>query len=176
MKVWDPRQKDDPVATMEPGEGETKRDCWTVAFGKTTTGEEWAINSLPSGGCCYNLKLVIFKLISRIDILSIYCEFALKWMPQDLIDDKSTLVLQVMVWRRQSTSHYLSQCWVRSMSRHMASLGHNELTHPDVIWGILCYRYTREQYILLHLSNSIFKRTIINSLQLGDAIMIFRSR
>ena len=33
VKVWDPRQKNDPVATMEPGEGETKRDCWTVAFG-----------------------------------------------------------------------------------------------------------------------------------------------
>ncbi|XP_076025404.1 dynein axonemal assembly factor 10-like [Genypterus blacodes] len=33
VKVWDPRQKDSPVATMEPGEGETKRDCWTVAFG-----------------------------------------------------------------------------------------------------------------------------------------------
>lgn len=34
VKVWDPRQKNDPVATMEPGEGETKRDCWAVAFGK----------------------------------------------------------------------------------------------------------------------------------------------
>lgn len=35
VKVWDPRQKNDPVATMEPGEGETKRDCWAVAFGRT---------------------------------------------------------------------------------------------------------------------------------------------
>lgn len=34
VKVWDPRQKDTPVANMEPVEGETKRDCWTVAFGK----------------------------------------------------------------------------------------------------------------------------------------------
>ena len=34
VKVWDPRQKNEPVATMEPGEGETKRDCWAVAFGK----------------------------------------------------------------------------------------------------------------------------------------------
>ncbi|CAI5654739.1 dynein axonemal assembly factor 10 [Oreochromis niloticus] len=33
VKVWDPRQKDSPVANMEPMEGETKRDCWTVAFG-----------------------------------------------------------------------------------------------------------------------------------------------
>ncbi|PIK45110.1 WD repeat-containing protein 92 [Apostichopus japonicus] len=33
VKVWDPRQKDDPVACMKPKEGETKRDCWSVAFG-----------------------------------------------------------------------------------------------------------------------------------------------
>ena len=30
-------------------------------------------------------------------------------------DDKSTLV-QVMAWCRQATSHYLSQCWPRSLS------------------------------------------------------------
>lgn len=34
VKVWDPRQKDDPVANMEPAQGENKRDCWTVAFGR----------------------------------------------------------------------------------------------------------------------------------------------
>ena len=36
-------------------------------------------------------------------------------MSLDLTDDKSTLV-QVMAWCRQTTSHYLSQCWPRSMS------------------------------------------------------------
>ena len=42
-------------------------------------------------------------------------EIALRWMPQDLTDDKSTLV-QVMAWCRQATNHYLSQCWPRSLS------------------------------------------------------------
>ena len=42
-------------------------------------------------------------------------EIALRWMPLDLTDGKSTLV-QVMAWCRQATSHYLSQCWPRSMS------------------------------------------------------------
>ena len=36
-------------------------------------------------------------------------------MPQDLADDKSILV-QVMAWCRQATSHYLSQCWPRYLS------------------------------------------------------------
>ena len=34
-------------------------------------------------------------------------------MPQDLTDDKSTLV-QIMAWCHQATSHYLSQCRPRS--------------------------------------------------------------
>ena len=41
-------------------------------------------------------------------------EIALRWMPLDLTDDKSTLV-QVKAWCSQATSHYLSQCWPRSM-------------------------------------------------------------
>ena len=35
VKVWDPRQKNTPVACMEPAEGETRRDCWCVAFGNS---------------------------------------------------------------------------------------------------------------------------------------------
>ena len=42
-------------------------------------------------------------------------EIASSWMPNDFFHDKSTLV-QVMAWCRQATSHYLSQCWPRSMS------------------------------------------------------------
>ena len=62
-----------------------------------------------------------------IDGWGISSEIALIWMSLDFTDDQSTLV-QVMAWCRQATSHYLSQC---RPSRHMASLGHNELTH----WG-----------------------------------------
>ena len=36
-------------------------------------------------------------------------------MPEDLTDDKSTLV-QVMAWCRQATSHYLKQCRVKVFS------------------------------------------------------------
>ena len=37
------------------------------------------------------------------------------WLLLDRPDDKSTLV-QVMAWCRQATSHYLGQCWPRSIS------------------------------------------------------------
>ena len=69
----------------------------------------------PRGGFQRNFNEVIFQLILVIDGWSISCKIVLKWMPMDLTDGKSTLV-QVMAWCRQATSHYLSQCWPRSLS------------------------------------------------------------
>ena len=57
---------------------------------------------------CSCLKLVIFKLIWRINILNISCKIAPRWMPQD----------QVMAWCHQATSHYLNQCWPSIMTSY----------------------------------------------------------
>ena len=62
----------------------------------------------------WDFRYLILQIISVIDGWGISCELALRWMPLDLTDDKSTLV-QVMAWCRQATSHYLSQCWPRSV-------------------------------------------------------------
>ena len=51
-------------------------------------------------------------------------------MPLDLTDDKSTLA-QVMAWCHQATSHYMSQCWPRSMS----SNGIHELSLYKPYWS-----------------------------------------
>ena len=74
-----------------------------------------AFNSLAPGRFQRNFRKVIFQPILVIDGGSISCKIVLKWMPMDLTDGKSTLV-QVMAWCRQATSHYLSQCWPRSLS------------------------------------------------------------
>ena len=60
------------------------------------------------------LWYVIFKWISVTDDCRISCEIALIWMSLDFTDDQSTLV-QVMAWCHQATSHYLSQCWPKSL-------------------------------------------------------------
>ena len=72
-------------------------------------------NSLAPGGFENIFQNVFFKLISWIDTLSNSCETALRSMPQNPSDDKSTLV-QVMAWCRQAASHYLSQCCPKSLS------------------------------------------------------------
>ncbi|EDO30763.1 predicted protein [Nematostella vectensis] len=43
VSVWDPRQKDKPVASMAPIEGQEGRDCWAVAFGDTYNAEERSV-------------------------------------------------------------------------------------------------------------------------------------
>ena len=58
------------------------------------------INSLAAGWYGSNFNLMIFKLISGIDILSISCAIAIRWVPQDLTNDKSILV-HVMAWCHQ---------------------------------------------------------------------------
>ena len=61
------------------------------------------------------MTYLIFKWILEIDGGGISCEIALIVMSLDFTDHQSTLV-QVMAWCRQATSHYLSQCWTRSLS------------------------------------------------------------
>ena len=63
----------------------------------------------------WNEILVICVLNLVIDGWCISGKIALRWKSLDLSDDKSTLV-PVMAWCRQATSHYLSQCWPRSLS------------------------------------------------------------
>ena len=63
----------------------------------------------------FNFRQVIFNLTLVNGGWGISYEIALRWMPLDLTDDKSTLVY-VMAWCRQATNHYLSQCWPRYMS------------------------------------------------------------
>ena len=73
------------------------------------------INSLAPGRSECDSKNVIFSLVLLIGVFRSSHDNAFWWMPQDLADDKSTLV-QVMAWCRQATSHDLSQCWLSSLS------------------------------------------------------------
>ena len=72
-------------------------------------------NSLAPRRYEWDFRWLIFELTLMISGWGVSCEIALWWMPLDLADDESTLV-QEMAWCRQATSHYLNQCWHRSMS------------------------------------------------------------
>ncbi|XP_043469694.1 dynein axonemal assembly factor 10 [Leptopilina heterotoma] len=61
VKVWDPRQNDLPVATMEPNICEARRDCWTVAFGNSYNSEERIVVSGYDNG---DIKMLDLKTMS----------------------------------------------------------------------------------------------------------------
>ena len=70
----------------------------------------------PCSSACSSLgDMGLYSLSHKTCIFTLSNNNALRWMPWDLTDNKSTLV-QVMAWCRQATSHYLSQCWPSSMS------------------------------------------------------------
>ena len=74
-----------------------------------------SVDSLASRKIEWNFRHVIFRQILVIDGWGISCEITLMWMSLNFTNDQAKLV-QVMAWCRQTTSHYLSQCWPRSLS------------------------------------------------------------
>ena len=67
----------------------------------------YSLTYWPLGDLNVNVSL---NLASVIGIFKSSYDNVLRWMPQDLTDDKSTLI-QVMAWCRQAITHYLNH-WV----------------------------------------------------------------
>lgn len=67
VKVWDPRQNDTPVANMEPVQGESKRDCWTVAFGNWSDHDHSSLS--------YDCALMIIKVFQDVMEYFILCGY-----------------------------------------------------------------------------------------------------
>ena len=93
-------------------------------------------NSLAPGKFEWNFRYAIFKWISVIGGWGISCEIALIWMSLYFTDDQSTLV-QVMAWCHQATSHYLSQCWPRSLSPY--GVTRSQWVKYQLITSVLTY-------------------------------------
>ena len=91
------------------------------------------LNSLDPGRSSCDFENVIFNLALLIGIFKSSYDNVLRWMPQNLTDDKSTLV-QVMAWRHQATSHYLNQCWLRFSTPH-------GITRPQWVNSLASERY-----------------------------------
>ena len=126
------------------------------------------VNSLVPGRFKFNFRLVIFKLNLVNGGWGISYEVALIWMPLNPTDDKSTSV-QVMAWCRKATSHYLSQCWPRSMSP-------NGVTRPQSVFGFIVLN----NYIILHNLVIAFgfishfkKLTVQYNIKIGTCCLIY---
>ena len=92
----------------------------------------------------------------------------------NLADDKSTLV-QVMAWCRQATSHYLSQCWPRSVSPYGVTRPQWVINHwlsdrirnyiPVKLWDVITHPWLnllRLRQNGRHFSDDILKYIFLN--------------
>ena len=68
----------------------------------------YCINSFTHGGCDCNFKLIIFKPISWMDILSISCEIALRWISRDFTSDRKILIQMVVSGNKSPCSEWAS--------------------------------------------------------------------
>ena len=82
-----------------------------------------------------------------IKFMSASCEIALRWMPQNTFDNKSTLV-QVMAWCQMTPSHYLSKWWPRFKSPYVITRWQCVKIH-GIWWYNLCNGFN-VRYISLY--------------------------
>ena len=74
-------------------------------------GALWDMAEMHSGIC----EMSLLRCMLWTKFASTSCEIAQQWMPQNICDDDKWKLVQVMAWWCLQTSHYLNQCWPRSM-------------------------------------------------------------
>ena len=121
------------------------------------------INSLAPGRSECDSKTGIFNLNLLIVIFRSSHGNAMRWMPQDLTDDKSTLG-QVMAWCHQASNLHLNQCWPSSLT-HICSTRDRGVNYcwltvlvqlmPLFAWGNKWINTLRTHYICFKQASSL---------------------
>ena len=102
---------------------------------------EMQFNWLALGRYGSNIYSVFFALIG---ILNTSREIGFRWVPQNPIDDKSTLV-HVMAWCRPATGQYPSQCCARYVSPYSVTRPQwvkSSAQHPAIFLWHYIFVYT----------------------------------
>ena len=140
----------------------------------TTVGTDKIFYSLAPGRFQGNFGWEIFKLNLVTDGWVISCEIPLSWMSLDLIDDKAIL-LQVMAWCRQATSHYLNKCWPRSVSSYGVTRPKWVNSLINELWNIhdkhFKHNWPYYNIILLYWDFTVLEEAIPLFLQAHNKIM-----
>ena len=89
-----------------------------------------------------------------IEFLSTFSDIALRCMPQNFVDDNSTLV-QIMSCCLMAPSHYLSQCWLRSMWLYGVT-GPQWIVRTAISSFVMILINISMIYILLSILNKLF--------------------
>uniref|UniRef100_A0A4W2F9J3 Dynein axonemal assembly factor 10 n=2 Tax=Laurasiatheria TaxID=314145 RepID=A0A4W2F9J3_BOBOX len=136
VKVWDPRQKDDPVANMEPVQGENKRDCWTVAFGNAYNQEERVVCAGYDNG---DIKL--FDLRN----MSLRWETNIKNGVCSLEFDRKDISMNKLVATSLEGKFHVFDMRTQHPTKGFASV--SEKAHKSTVWQVRHLPQNREVFL-----------------------------
>ena len=105
------------------------RPCWFRSVSPyDVTRPQW-VNSLTPGRCGSNFGSVISEHTVQIKLIFLRC-FLWCWAQLNAARPPWWTLMQAMAWCCQATRHYLTQCWISSMTSYGVTRD-IELTH----WG-----------------------------------------
>ncbi|UYV74612.1 WDR92 [Cordylochernes scorpioides] len=136
VKVWDPRQKDDPVAIMEPRDGETRRDCWTVCFGNAYNNEERCVCAGYDNGDIKMFDLRNMSLRWETNIKNGVC---------GLEFDRKDICMNKMVATSLEGKFLLYDLRTQHSKKGFTSL--TEKAHKSTIWTVRHLPQNREVFM-----------------------------
>ncbi|KNC49833.1 WD repeat-containing protein 92 [Thecamonas trahens ATCC 50062] len=116
-KVWDTRQKNEPVLALKPAAGSDTRDCWAVAFGNAYSDEERTVVTGYDNGDVKMFDLRMSKLVWETNVANGVCHLAF---------DRPDIEMNKLY-----VSTLESKLRVYDMRTFSEDLGYAHVTHAD---------------------------------------------
>lgn len=144
VKVWDPRQKDKPVANMAPAEGEEGRDCWCVAFGDAYNTEERSVVAGYDNGDIkmFDLKKMTVRWETNVKNGVCGIEF----------DRKDIMMNKLVATTLESKFHVFD---VRTQHPEKGFTSLSEKAHKSTVWCVRHLPQNREIFMTCGGSGSL---------------------
>ena len=125
---------------------------YSVSSIRRVNNISWYINSLVPGRCGCDLKNPIFKRVLVIGIFRSSYEGLLRWMLQNLSDDKSTLVQVTVTWA--NVNQIFADIWP-----HCATMNWNFIVYLPYMFyfSSSCWKS------ILNMKKKVFKTCIVTA-------------
>ncbi|XP_049592865.1 dynein axonemal assembly factor 10 [Syngnathus scovelli] len=136
VKVWDPRQRDSPVANMQPVEGDAKRDCWTVAFGHAFNDQDRCVCAGYDNGDIKLFDLRNMSLRWETNIKNGVCSVEF---------DRKDINMNKMVATSLEGKFHVFDLRTQHRTKGFASI--SEKAHKSTIWQVRHLPQNREIFL-----------------------------
>ncbi|KAG8323518.1 dynein axonemal assembly factor 10 [Homalodisca vitripennis] len=136
VKVWDPRQKNKPVAVMEPADGEARRDCWSVAFGNSYNNEERVVCAGYDNGDIkmFDLRTMCLKWETNVKNGVCCVEF-----------DRKDIKLNKLIATTLESTFHVYDLHTQHKTKGFAKL--TEKAHKSTVWAARSLPQNREIFV-----------------------------